>query len=354
MHCTTYIHKNQLEYHFTSEADIFEVCAEKDRIGLEYLFRVLYHFEQIQPVPGHFRYCITNDLRELPEYGPDVVVLLMWDEWCRIPRYAHRVGHVLSTYGFEHFSYVSRPVFSMYNALKFFKSLWIEYNRLPFTLHFYLHNRPADRHRRLHPVPLGYYKHEKLPIVPIENRAVDVHFAGSIYADASKTQNRVARFFKNTLTSPRNYARRKLVESLTAVQQNFPEFNIVNRFLAQFGAGLSRAEYSAELGNTKICLIPRGSSLDTYRLCEAMRSGCVLICDRLPGRWCYDGIPALFVDDWSELESVLVPLLRDPARLRQLHEQTLAWWHDRCSPAAVAAHLQAAVAPAEAVDLVVG
>lgn len=346
MRCKTFIHKRLNEYDFQSEADIFSLCSEKDLIGLEYLFRLLYHFDQTQAAAGqNFRYIVTNDLRQLPDYGPDVVVLLMWDEWCRIPHYAHRVGHVLSTYGFEYYSYVSRPVLSMYNLLKWFKAVWIQYNRLPGILNFYLRNPAADRQRRLHAVPLGYYKHEKTPFIPIEDRPTDVHFAGSIYADASKTANPLARFFKNLITSPRNYARRKLVESLSAVQAKYPEFSITNRFLAQFGAGLSRREYSAELDSTKVCLIPRGSSLDTYRLCEAMRSGCVMIADRLPRRWCYDGIPVLFVDDWSELESMLVPLLRDPIRLRDLHQRTLAWWHDHCSPAAVAAHLSEKIAP---------
>ena len=69
-----------------------------------------------------FKYILTSNLKELPEYGKHIVVLTMWDEWCRPPMYAHKVGSVLSTYGFHFDNYFSKPYMAQYNLIKGFKT----------------------------------------------------------------------------------------------------------------------------------------------------------------------------------------------------------------------------------------
>src|SRR6202000_1779185 len=61
--------------------------------------------------------------------------------------------------------------------------------------------------------------------------------------------------------------------------------------------------YTEIMADTKITLAPRGSSVETYRFFEAMRQGCVVICDRLPPHWFYDGCRALQIDDGGTLEA---------------------------------------------------
>lgn len=70
---------------------------------------------------------------------------------------------------------------------------------------------------------------------------------------------------------------------------------------------------------------------------EALRCGCVVICNRLPDHWFYAGSPAIQIDDWRDLEATVRPLIADPQHLFALHSQSLAWWKSRCSEHAVAA-----------------
>ena len=95
-------------------------------------------------------------------------------------------------------------------------------------------------------------------------------------------------------------------------------------------------EYMKEMANSKICLAPRGTSFETFRHYEAASVGCVLVSDRLPPTWFYRNAPLVFVRDWRKLDQVLDGLLKDPAKLRTLHEQTLRWWTTRLSPAVLA------------------
>jgi Glycosyl transferases group 1 len=339
-HMTCYVHrdKNLKAYNFTDENAIFNYCQDPDHVGLEYLFRIVFHLENLMP-EQNFKYIITGNLKELPEYGKHIIVLTMWDEWCRPPYYAHKVGYVLSTYGFRFENHYSKPFLSQYNAIKFFKTVWIQYNRLPYLLNYKLKTAFSKEDKNLLQIPLGYYKHEKVPFKSINDRPIDVHFAGSIYATGEKYKNPIAKFLKGFITSPRNYARQKLVTALTAIQVKYPQFSIVNRCFNGFAKGLNRYEYSLEMMHTKICLAPRGSSLETYRLFEAMRFGCVVIADKQPQKWYYDTVPAIFVEDWSELESIVTNLLEDPKQLNTLSQQSLLWWKSEAAPYAVATYI---------------
>jgi hypothetical protein len=77
--------------------------------------------------------------------------------------------------------------------------------------------------------------------------------------------------------------------------------------------------YTEIMADTRIALAPRGSSVETYRFFEAMRQGCVVICDRLPPHWFYAGCPAVQIDDWGNLEAEVKALSADPERLKDLH-----------------------------------
>jgi len=94
--------------------------------------------------------------------------------------------------------------------------------------------------------------------------------------------------------------------------------------------------YTEIMADTKIALSPRGSSVETYRFFEAMRQGCVVICDRLPPHWFYAGCPAIEIDDWRDLDAVVSPLLAEPDHLMDLHRRSLSWWDEKLSERAVA------------------
>jgi hypothetical protein len=93
--------------------------------------------------------------------------------------------------------------------------------------------------------------------------------------------------------------------------------------------------YSTLLADTKVVLAPRGTNLETFRLYEGLRAGCVVVCDLLPDRPYLHGAPIIELGRWSRLEEVVVPLLRDPARLTELSAAGRRFWDERLSEPAV-------------------
>ena len=182
-------------------------------------------------------------------------------------------------------------------------------------------------------VPLGYARQTDLPGKPFETRRFLVGFLGSI-------ENRnYSRFSpKRLLGTPKYVARSRLAEFLHKLIAWAPD-KVFYGTTASFtestmtGAG---DRYTEIMADTKIALVPRGSSVETYRFFEAMRQGCVVICDRLPPHWFYVGCPAIQVDNWGNVEAEVRALSADPERLVDLHRKSLVWWDEKLSERAVA------------------
>ena len=182
-------------------------------------------------------------------------------------------------------------------------------------------------------VPLGYARQTDLPGRPFESRRYPVGFLGSI-------ENREYSKFspKRLVASPKVIARSRMAASLETMAAAAPGavfYGTTASFTESTMTGAGD-RYSEIMADTKIALSPRGSSVETYRFFEAMRQGCVVICDRLPPHWFYAGSPAIQIDDWGDLDGVVSALLADPERLEGLHRKSLAWWNEKLSERAVA------------------
>ncbi len=107
---------------------------------------------------------------------------------------------------------------------------------------------------------------------------------------------------------------------------------------SQESLSLGREEnpYPKVLAETKICVAPRGTTHETTRPYEALKAGCVVITDKLPRHPFYEDSPILQIEDWRDLPDMIVDLMRDPARLQDLHERGLRYWRDVVSEAALA------------------
>ena len=104
-------------------------------------------------------------------------------------------------------------------------------------------------------------------------------------------------------------------------------------------ARLLTQSYSELVAQTRVCLVPRGNSPETFRFFEALRAGCVVVCESLPDYWFYRGAPVLKVRRWSELSDVLTALLADTAELERLHSASVDWWRSRCSEEALGQYM---------------
>lgn len=199
-----------------------------------------------------------------------------------------------------------------------------------------------------HPFPVGYHNAAgAAEPVAFGQRGIPVFFSGYL------NRNRVDFYkqFRPIRWLPRRnlgnrYVKelaRRAVERLTR-ERDFPDVIPGGRisFTEWFGKGLAPEEYAKTLANTKIALCPPGFvSHETIRHWEAMRLGCVVISAPLPANRFYEGSPIIQLEDWSELKPLIAELLADPARLRSLHEDTVAWWNSRCSETAVADYMAA-------------
>ena len=190
----------------------------------------------------------------------------------------------------------------------------------------------------IYDLPLGYFRQLALPFVPIAERHFDVYFAGSI-------QNKGAAARPLNRFTPKFISRANMLDRLRRISTRRPSLAIATALTRGFSQTTDDevTQYSQTMMATKICLVPRGTSLETYRYFEGLRAGCVVVTEALPHRRYYDGSPAIRVRSWSELDELVPLLLADPARLEQLSRASRTWWAEHCSEEVVGSYLAARV-----------
>jgi hypothetical protein len=313
------------------ELDIFTWEDKPDGYFFNYYVRIFREFEKVSSLSGLTFYLISNHDRvpELPSYGDSVVAVIRSDEECWIPPYLNKVRFVFKTYGFEPWcgSLSSQSPASIAKCVR-------DWGR--WTWHYLLYLRESGfspRRGRKKVLPLGYARQTDLPGKPFESRRYLVGFLGSL-------ENReYSRFsLKRLIASPKIVARSRMAQAIQKLAAWAPEsvfYGTTSSFTESTMSGAGK-RYTEIMVDTKIALAPRGSSIHTSRFTEAMRQGCVVICDRLPPHWFYADSPAIQIDDWNTLEAVVKALAADPDRLMDLHRRSLAWWDEKLSERAVA------------------
>ena len=301
-------------------------------VFLAYWVGVLKMLEVLLDADGLVFYIVwgTETVRELPSYGKNVVVLLLMEEFCEIPPYFDKVRYVFKTHGF--FPYVNTLqlgaslallVKAVRDAARWARSSGLLALR---------HKGAIVREEGGMTVPLGYARQTDLPGKPFAERRYAVSFIGSVKQRAYHPLS-----IRALLGTPKDIARTRMLEELQRLAASMPG----EVFWADTGSYMNGVlsdgvRYSELMADSKICLAPRGSSTETFRLFEGMRQGCVVICDRVPRHWFFEDCPFIQLDDWSELGPCVNDLLADPERLEDLHKRALDWWQRRCAPQALA------------------
>jgi hypothetical protein len=129
-----------------------------------------------------------------------------------------------------------------------------------------------------------------------------------------------------------------MLASVEELRRARPTLRIDVRLTGGFAESIagSAEDYSTGLMDARICLAPRGTSLETFRVFEGLRYGCIVIANRLPHQPFYDGAPIVQLDRWKDLPEV-VARFDDPIARGRWHRAALDWWHTRCSEEAVGA-----------------
>lgn len=295
---------------------------------------------------------LTWRLDRLPTNGQDVVAVVMGDEWARIPRFASDVLATFKVYGTRPSfgGSLLKPPWSMNIMLgvKYVRSCifgipgWVRrsVSRIDNAI------RVKGAMAPMFPVPLGYGNQLDLPITPLNNRAQDMFFAGSVEHGLHHILSP-----KRWLRNPKTIARHHMLRSLNRIREEHAEwkvdFSTTSSFTLNdlhYGTGaqeeiLSKSAYSDKLMDTRICLAPRGTSVETYRYFEGLRYGCIVLAEPQPKRWFYDGAPVVEVTDWSRLPQIAEQLLANPAEMFRMHQSALKWWKEKCSEDAVGRYM---------------
>lgn len=274
-----------------------------------------------------YTFVFTRSVTELPakfNHTPNLVVFVMGDEWARVPTYASRVHAVFKAPG-QHMKIATHHRWFRFNLMTSVQFLRQQCKRFPH------HHR--DKANNIFAVPYGYYRlPRRTAVTPINDRKLDASFTGSI--DHKKALGGLVKTAKVL-------SRERMVKVVNKWAAN-KRYNIDVKLSTFFPKAQDKPEhddYPTILMDTKICLSPRGTHLETYRLCEGMYYGCVVIAEEQPDHWFAKTSPALIISDWNKLPALLDELLEDPERLAQHQQASLDYWESTLAPQAVANYI---------------
>ena len=184
--------------------------------------------------------------------------------------------------------------------------------------------------------PLGYSKNLIIKDhIPTSKRRNNVFFSGNLHKGRSQFLKSISWFgFLPFFLSHR-------IQHLFQVQYDNLWPSSFIRFTNGFGKGLNNEEYSNQLFNTKIVLCPEGiSNMESYRLYESIKAGCIVITPRLPVKPFFENIPVYQIENWTQLKTIVKKILNStPQELDNKQSEVLKWYDQHLSAKAVAKYL---------------
>jgi hypothetical protein len=312
-----------------------------------YFSQTFQEFEKISPLCGLTFYITHDNIQELPSYGNNVVAIIVGDESCCIPRYSEKVLAVFKCYGTWPTSLIqwkfSDPhfLFASINKFAFDRLRWMKFEIASQIKSLIQRKSLLSRSKRnIFLIPLGYHQQVELPIKNIHERIYDTSFLGSVAHGNQRFS------IKNLIKNPKKLSRESLVTTLERCEER-SKFKI---FLSSFSGFFDPNKFSPDiyseiLMESKICVAPQGTSLETFRFFEGMRYGCIVIAESLPSHWFYEESPVVKISSWKDLEDLISELLSDVDLMNKKHEESLAWWNSKCSEVVLSKYIDQTLRP---------
>ena len=295
--------------------------------NIDYFVQVMSALQQQLGSFSQFTFVFTRSVTELPrkfDNQEKVVVLVMGDEWARVPSYANRVHAIFKAPG-QDMKLALHDGWWRFNATAIVQFLRQQSKRFPH------HHKNARAN--IFAIPYGYYRlPQRSHVTPINERNIDASFTGSLdhkkaLGGLIKTNKVLSR--QRMVSTVDLWNEHKTYNTDVKLSSYFPKANDNPEF----------EQYPQILMDTKICLSPRGTHLETYRLCEGMYYGCIVIAEEQPDHWFAANSPAFILKDWRRLPDLLDELLEDPQRMSALQQKSLDYWDSTLAPAAVSQHM---------------
>jgi len=308
--------------------------AEMLGFGFDYYMEIFRVLEARHDVSGLDFFISIRCPSALPKYGPSVVLIVLGDLQHLLRPYFYRIRCV-----FKCMTIRPQLVVTSWDAEQLL-SIVIQY-----VIKSISHSRSwlvsrlstlgsGQGKLRVYAVPYGYFFNPGAVPEGIEGRDVGFSFAGSVEYFVKKGFNP-----RRLLTPPKLISRRMMMDALERYLKKHPNSGVVKKTEHFMESIANRNEYLDLLKRSKIVLCPRGEVSETFRFFEAAAAGCAIVCEPLPSTWYYENNPAVILNDWRKLDTVLDELLANNNRLAELAKQSFEYWRERVSELATAKYI---------------
>jgi len=188
----------------------------------------------------------------------------------------------------------------------------VYYPEVKFVLRNYWRTE-YEKYKNVRPIPLGYARGfwkdcADKTIKPASERKYNWAFAGEISGDKP--------------------TRSAMYQAMMRVPQGY--VHTVSYFYAP--DCLPKEQYRTLLLDTIFAPASMGyCSQDTFRIYEALESGCIPIVEKFPSDYfanLFGSYPFLSVNSWDEAPVLINELLADPVNLENLRAKCYQWWLD--------------------------
>jgi len=325
-----------IEYFFAAGSELrpWDPHDPEDRlpVNTEYFRGVFTSMERhLEADIPPLRVFLTGRSDRLPEYGQDIVTVITGDECGRPPLYAQDVGISFKCYGtFPQWEAQSLRLDPL-NRGRIANSVRNVARGLPYII--WARARALGRRIEggsvspVYEIPLGYNNQLDLPVKPIEEREIDVFFAGTVEPLPESVLS-----IRRWVPPPKTASRRAMIREMKKINERNPSLKCEIRAAGSEDqeAYMGMEEYSHMLMDSKICLVPRGNNIETWRFFEAIRYGCIVITEKLPNRWYYKKAPVYEIKCWNELKNVIKSFM-EKKMLNEIYKESVSWWSNKCS-----------------------
>ncbi len=273
---------------------------------------------------NEYIFILTRNVNNLPykeeEKLSRTIVILIGDEWNRAPKYTRKVALVFKAPG-----QLNKLAFHK-NAPRFNLLVLIQQIRIFFKKISYPNKKNVIS------IPICIFKLQDLPFNPINKRKYDISFMGSTY-------NKVD-LIRTFLKTPKVLSRAKVFSLLNEMKHKYNVYEKLKSDFPNANKDYKLDNYSEIMMNTKICIAPRGTNLETFRYFEGLYSGCVVIAEEQPNYEYLKESPAITIKDWNDLPGIVDNLLSNEKLLEYLNRKGLEYYKNSCSPEALATQFE--------------
>lgn len=289
--------------------------------NLNHYQEILKHLEQNNPVFKEYLFVITRNVDELPFKNKleleKTVVIIIGDEWTRAPKYADKVALVYKSPG-QKLKLAFHKNWLRFNIVVLVQYLRILYKKLSYP-----------NKKNVFSIPLCIYRLPPSPIKPIKDRKYDISFMGSISHNPPD-------IIRTILKTPKILSRRKVVSVLENLKSKYSIYLKATNGFLHANKTPEEQPYSEIMMDSKICIAPRGTNLETFRYFEGLYYGCIVIAEEQPDYDYLKGSPAIIIKNWDEIPEIIEKLINDKDLLETLHKQAIDYYSKNCAPHVIA------------------